>query len=107
MTSLDEVLREHYEWANKKFADETLKGSAVHLMKEAREAYIEILTYANNDGQVLTEVSEELADVVMLASFIAHRMNINLADVIKDKLEHVRHLEFLKTQDGDYQSVKP
>jgi hypothetical protein len=89
-------------WALATFPDESIREQAIHLVKEAQEL----------EGAEPGEVAEELADCLMLASLIVHRLyllavngDVDIVPAILKKLAKNKTRRWVRTPDGDYQHV--
>ena len=81
---LEEILRFRNERDWEKFHD--AKNLAINLSVESSEL-LEAFLWKNNEEVDLDKVKEELADVLYSAFLLADKYDLNISQIIRDKLK--------------------
>ena len=98
IAGLQDFVDRHYAWARATFPDETVNEKLIHLRKEVEEVRTDptdIMEYA--DCAML------LLHSLKLSGFTVHQLTV----AMEEKFIRVQKIKtWVKSPDGDYQSVK-
>lgn len=90
---LDSLVEQIVSWQREQFPNQSVSACIKHLCKEVQELREDV-------------TGEEVADCFFLLIAIADRMNLNLGEELRAKLEKNRRRQWRKTEQGHHEHIR-